>query len=358
MPLMRTLFLLFVFFLDFLAKGAVAQTQGAGAAPGAPTMRVVGGLAGVSQYTRLEEPFWSHEVERLSGGKYRASIVPFDRAGLPGADMLRFLQLGVVPFGTVLMSSFGARFPQYAAADLAGLNPDMQTLRAHVAAFRPYLEKAMRAEQGIEVLAMYVYPAQMLFCKKPIATLADLRGWRVRVSSVAQADFVEALGAEPVHTAFAQLATRFQAGALDCAITGTMSGNTIGLADFTTHLYAMPLTWGMAIFGANQAAWQALPADLRLLLRTELPKLEAAVWAESERDTVQGLECNSGKPGCVAGRPGKMRIVEPTEADKQRSRAIFSATVLPRWQSRCGTECEQVWSSTIGRLFAPPARMP
>lgn len=358
MPLIRTLTVLLVFCLGFLPwGGAVAQAQGA-AAPGWPTIRVIGGLAGVGQYTRLEEPFWSREVERLSGGKYRASIVPFDRAGLPGADMLRFLQLGVVPFGTVLMSSFGARFPQYAAADLAGLNPDMQTLRAHLAAFRPYLERTLRAEQGVEVLAIYIYPAQMLFCKHPIASLSDLRGWRVRVSSVAQADFVEALGAEPVHTAFAQLAPRFQAGALDCAVTGTMSGNTIGLADLTSHLYALPITWGMAIFGANQAAWQALPADLRTLLRTELPKLEAAVWAESERDTVQGLDCNGGKPGCVAGRPGKMRIVEPSAADKQRSREILAATVLPRWQKRCGPDCEQVWANTIGRTFSPPARTP
>ena len=63
-------------------------------------LRVVGGLAELNQYVRREEPFWTRELARLSGGRYTAEIVPFDRAGVPGTEMLRLLQLGVVPFGT------------------------------------------------------------------------------------------------------------------------------------------------------------------------------------------------------------------------------------------------------------------
>lgn len=335
---------------------AIAQKPPVAAAPPPPlALRVVGGLAGISQYTRLEEPFWSRELARLSGGKYSASIVPFDRAGVPAADMLHLLQLGVVPFGTVLMSSLNARYPQYVAPDLAGLNPDMQSLRANLAAFRPYLEQSLREEQGIEALALYIYPAQMLFCKRPVSGLADVKGRRVRVSSAAQADFFEALGATPVHTEFSQIVARFEGGNIDCAVTGTMSGNTIGLPAFTTHLYDFPINWGMAIFGANRAAWEALPVELRDLLRRELPKLEAAVWAESERDTALGLACNAGKLECTTGKPGQMRIVPATAEDKLRSQEIFFNTVLPRWMQRCGARCKDVWSQTIGKASPAPA---
>ena len=98
---------------------------------------------GKSSFAALshEEPFWTRELARLSGGKFDADIVPFDRAGVPAGDMLRLIQLGVVPFGTTQMSSLSAPFPQYTAADLAGLNPDMASLKKNVAAFRPYLEK-------------------------------------------------------------------------------------------------------------------------------------------------------------------------------------------------------------------------
>src|SRR3982074_2039809 len=59
-------------------------------------LRIVGGLAGVNQYTRYEEPFWTRELTRLSGGRATAEIVSFDRAGIRGQEMLRLVQLGVV----------------------------------------------------------------------------------------------------------------------------------------------------------------------------------------------------------------------------------------------------------------------
>lgn len=311
-------------------------------------LRVVGGLADLSQYTRREEPFWTRELPRLSGGRYIAEIVPFDRAGVPGTEMLRLLQLGVVPFGTALMSSFTAQYPEYTAPDLAGLNPDIATLRSTLAAFRPYLEKTLREQHGVEPLAIYVYPAQVVFCGKPLRGLSDLSGRRVRVSSSTQADFVSALGAEPVLTGFAQIVPSFTAGNTDCAITGTMSGNTLGLHTLMTHVHALPVTWGLAVFGANRTAWAALPADLRELLRRELPKLESSIWAESERETADGMACNRGAAECVGGRKGRLVVVPVSAQDERRRSEILASTVLPRWLQRCGARCAQVWNTTIG----------
>lgn len=332
---------------------ASAQTQ----APAAYKLRVVGGLAGLSQFTRWEEPFWTQELSRLSGGKYGADIVPFDRAGVPASEMLHLLQLGVVPFGTTLLSSLGVQYLQYTAPDLAGLNPNIASLKTSLAAFRPYLEKSLRDLHGVEVLAIYTYPAQVLFCNKPLASLADLAGRRVRVSSAGQADFVSAVGAMPVITVFSQLVASFQNGNVECAITGTMSGNALGLHTMSSHLYAMPLTWGLAIFGANRAAWEATPPDLRALLRRELPKLEAAIWEESERDTVEGTACNTGQGVCKSGRKGSMELVAVSAQDERKRQEIFNTQVLPRWLKRCGVRCSEVWSQTVGpaRNIALPA---
>lgn len=334
------------------AGGASAQPAPApsppASAPQTFKLRVVGGLAGVSQFTRWEEPFWAQEVARLSGGKFSADIVPFDRAGVPAAEMLHLLQLGVVPFGTALLSSLTAQYLPYTAPDLAGLNPDIASLKTSVAAFRPYLEKNMREQHSVEVLAVYTYPAQVLFCNKPLASLGELSGRRVRVSSVAQADFVSALGAVPVNMVFSVLAASLKNGNVECAITGTMSGNTLGLQSISSHLYAMPLNWGLAIFGANRAAWEALPPDLRALLRRELPKLEASIWAESERDTAEGIACNTGAAGCKVGSKGSMVLVPVSAQDERRRQDIFTSSVLPRWLKRCGVRCNEVWSQTIG----------
>jgi TRAP-type C4-dicarboxylate transport system substrate-binding protein len=311
-------------------------------------LRIVGGLAGLNQYTRNEEPFWTKELSRLSGGKFDADIVPFDRAGVPGTDMIRLIQLGVVPFGTALLSNLSAQYPEYSAADLAGLNPDMATLKKTVAAFRPFLEKSLRERHGVEPLALYVYPAQVLFCKAPITSLADLAGRRIRVSSATQSDFVGALGGIPVLTGFAQLMANIASGNTECAITGTMSGNTLGLHEMTSHVHTLPLGWGLAVFASNLAAWDALAPDLKSLLRRELPKLEAAIWSESERETNEGLACNRGASSCTSGRKGHMVEVPLSAQDEQRRKEIFTSTVLTRWIARCNARCGELWNQTIG----------
>lgn len=331
--------------------------------PPALKLRVVGGLASIGQFTRLEEPFWSQELPRLSQGRFSADIVAFDRAAIPGTQMLQLLQLGVVPFGTMLMSHVAEQYPQYAAADLAGLNPDIAQLRTSLAAFRPYLEQSLRQEYGIELLAVYIYPAQVFFCQKPLTGLADLAGRRIRVSSSSQADFVSALGAVPVRTAFASIPEALGTGALDCAITGAASGNTLGLHRVTSHLYPLSLTWGMAIFGANSATWNALPPELQALLRRELPLLEARIWRDAERETVSGLDCNSGKSTqsmsstCTGANLGRMVVVPVSAQDEHLREKIFRSAVLPRWLLRCGADCQGLWRSTIGaaRAIALPA---
>jgi len=311
-------------------------------------LRIVGGLGALSQYTRHEEPFWTQELPRLTGGRYTAEIVPFDRAGIRGQEVLALVKIGVVPFGTALLSTSAARDPELAAPDLAGMNLDMNSLRRSVGAFRPTLEGLLRERYGVELLAVYVYPAQMTFCKTALTGLGGLAGRRVRTSSPTQSDLIEALGGVPVTLGFAEVLPQLRAGHIDCAITGSMSGHTIGLHEATSHLQTTAVTWGLSVFVANRATWVALPADLRALLKRELARVEQAVWRESELETSGGVACNVGTGGTGCNdRPGRMSQVAETDADRRRLREIFSRVVLPRWAQRCGPPCVAVWNRTL-----------
>ncbi|MEP6502780.1 MAG: ABC transporter substrate-binding protein, partial [Betaproteobacteria bacterium] len=91
----------------------------------------------------------------------------------------------------------------------------------------------------------------------------------------------------------------------------------------------------------------ALPADLRALLKRELPRVEQAIWDESERETADGVACNLGAAGCKAGRRGHMTEVPTSPADEKLRREIFASIVLPRWLQRCGPQCAAIWNRTI-----------
>jgi TRAP-type C4-dicarboxylate transport system substrate-binding protein len=334
----------------------LAGGAGAAAAPPPLQLHIVGGLGSLNQFTRHEQPFWETELARLSGGRYTAEIVPFDRAGIRSQEVLTLVQLGAVPFATLPVSGGITKDPELTAPDLAGLNPDMASMRRSVAAFRPYLEGMMRERYGIEVLALYVYPAQVVFCKKPFAGLKGLAGMRVRTSGPAQSDWIEALGGKPVTTGFGDILPYLSRDELDCAVTGTMSGNTVGLDEVTTHIHPMAISWGLSIFAANGAAWNALPADLRALIKRELPRVEREIWDESERETADGIACDIGAPACKAGKPGRMIEVPTSPADERLRRQIFASTVLPRWLQRCGPQCAAIWNSTLAHSAGIEAR--
>jgi len=336
--------------------GAVA-CMAASAADTAPALhlRIVGGLGSLKVFTQHEKPFWETDLARLSGGRYTAEVVPFDGAGIRSQEALTLVQLGAVPFATVQVSG-GIKDPELSAPDLSGLNPDMATLRRSLAAFRPYLEEVMRTRYGIEVLAVYAYPAQVLFCKKPLAGLKDVAGLRVRTSGPAQADLIEALGGKAVTIGFNDIVPYLKRDEIDCAVTGTMSGNIIGLPDITTTLHPMAISWGLSMFAANGAAWNGLPDDLRALLKRELPRVEREVWDESERDTADGIACNIGAPSCVGGKRGHMQEVAMSAADDRLRRQIFASTVLPHWLQRCGPQCAATWNRTLAHSAGIEAR--
>jgi TRAP-type C4-dicarboxylate transport system substrate-binding protein len=319
-------------------------------------MRIVGGLADVSQYLRYEEPFWREGISRATNGRIVAEIAPFDRSGIRGQEMLSLMRLGVVSFGTALLAVVSTEEPEFNAIDLPAVNPDIAALRRSVAAFRGHLTETLRDRYDVELIGVYVYPAQVVFCRRPFSSLADLSGRRIRTSSVGQSEMFAALGATPVVIPFAEIVSAIRSGVVECAVTGTLSGNDIGLHEVTTHVHSMAITWGLSIFGANLGTWNALPEWARDTIRTEVAKLEADIWDAADRETGEGLACNAGQQGCRNGRRGNMVIVPVSETDEQRRRQLLTDSILPGWVRRCGTECVDAWNKTLAPVLGIRAR--
>ncbi|PHK96785.1 ABC transporter substrate-binding protein [Pseudoroseomonas rhizosphaerae] len=324
--------------------------------PDVISLKVVGGLAGVSQYTQYEEPFWRHRVTELTHGRVTAEITPFDRAGFRAEEILPLMRLGVVPFGTALVAVVSSEEPEFNAVDLPALNPDIDRLRETVRLYRPHLRNILQERYGVELLSIYTYPAQVTWCTRPFNGLSDLSGRRVRTSSVGQAEMFEALGATSVVIPFADMVPAMRAGVVECAVTGTLSGYTIGLHEVTSHLHSMALTWGVSMFGANKAVWDALPDDVRGAIRKGLEELEASIWNAAAQQTGEGIDCSAGRPSCSTGRTGRMTVVPVTPADQLRRRQLLIETVLPRWVDRCGEGCSQAWNTYLGPSLGILAR--
>ncbi|WP_245214169.1 TRAP transporter substrate-binding protein [Roseomonas indoligenes] len=338
--------------LHLVARGllgaALLALAGAGSAAAQEPLRlrVVGGLGGVSQYTRYEEPFWRERVSELTRGRVVAEITPSDRSGIPPDAMLSRIQRGEVPFGTILLAGAAAEEPEFQALDLPLQNPDIAALRRTVQLYRPHLQRLLAERYGIELLSVLTYPAQVVWCRRPFAGLSELAGRRIRISSLGQGEVFEALGATPVSVPFGGMVQAMRDGAVECAVTGALSGGAIGLQTVATHIQDMALSWGVSIFVANRTAWNALPEDVRTPLREGLNGLETAIWAGVEGETTEGMRCAAGAPGCN-GAAGRLTAVPMTPDDAKLRRGLLNWTVLPRWIDRCGPDCAEVWNGSL-----------
>jgi len=311
-------------------------------------LKVVGNLAGVTQYTQHEEPFWTHRIKQASGGAITAEITPFNRSGIDRQTMLSLLSLGVLTMGTSLLSGMSAEDPEVFLTDIAGLSFDLPTHRAMVDAYRPRLKSILAERHKVELLAMYVYPSQVLICRHPFASIAEIKGRRIRTSNTSQVDLVEGLGGVAVPLEFQEIGKNFKFGSIDCAITSRKSGNMIGLPESTIHVSTLPINWGTAAFIANKAFWDNLDPSIRAFLSRELAGLEKAIWMAQEIETQNETVCDSGRGVCAGSRPGRMTIVEATETDRALLGESLRKITLPRWIQRCGIGCKASWNATLG----------
>src|SRR5665213_2309431 len=313
-------------------------------------LKVVGGLGATVQFKNYEEPFWSKQLAERSGGKITAEVTPWDQFGIKCGELLQFTRLGAIVISTVSLSQNASEDPEAAAVDLAGLNPDIPTLRRSIKAYLPTLRDVYRTRYGLELLAIWSYPAQVIFCNRAIDSLADLKGVKVRVASAMHADFVEGLGGVGITIPFDGLMDGLQKHVADCAITGAMSGYRLGLYNATTHLDPTTVSWGPYVLCANRAAWQRFDPAVRDFLTAQIAELGDRLWLAADRETQEGIACLTGG-ACGAGPAAHMTLAPTTENDHKLVRKSFTDVVSPRWAQRCGGDCVANWNGTVGREF-------
>jgi TRAP-type C4-dicarboxylate transport system substrate-binding protein len=335
--------------LALLLLWAVATVRPAVSQDLRPThLKVVGGWHFLSQYKDFEEPFWRRRIPQTSHGRVTAEISAFDELGLKGTEIIRLMSLGLIDFGTSVLAYGAEADIEGEGVDLAGLSPTADIARIVSAAYLPVLDRFFQKRHKIKILALYPYPAQVVYCRDELKGLADLKGRKVRVGTRPIAEFVEALGGIAVNIPFGDVYAKMKQGAADCLVTGTLPGNAAKLYEVTSYIYPLSLGWSTAMQGVSLAAWNRLNPKVQDFLVTQIAELNRDIWGRTELETRDGLACNTSEGECRFGTEAHMQRVAVSEADHTLLQRVLRDVVLKRWAQRCGAECTAEWNSTVG----------
>lgn len=318
-------------------------------------LKVVGSISSLAPYKDFEIPFWTKHLAEKSKGAITAEIKGFNEMGLKGPEVLRLMSSGALEIGATVLAYLAADDPTNEAVDIAGLITSVELSRKATEASKS-MYQALFQKFGVKLLAAGTYPAQVLYCNAEIKGLADVRGKKVRVAGRSQSELVEALGGTPVTMAFGEVVPAMQNKTVDCGITGTLSGNLAKWNEVSTHLLAIPLSWGQIAYAVNMKSWEKMDPRVRTLIETEIKTMENGIWNAAAYHTEQGYACNAGRDDCKIGTKGKMKVVQPSDADRAMLKKIVNEVMIPKWAARCSADCVKGFNDTIGKVVGVVAK--
>lgn len=332
------------------AVSAIALSMGTTAQ--AEELAVVGSWSGLPLHKQFEAPFWNDKLGEVSGGELSASLTTHDQMGISGGDVYRMMSQGVFDVGMTVADYAVSDSVALEALDVPMIATDADTAKKAVDAARPMVDDIYKDVFNAKVLGIAPYPPQVVFCNAEINSLDDLQGKKVRASGRMTAKFLEALGAEGVNIGFGEVPGALQRGVVDCAITGAGSGYNAGWWEVSTHLLPIPLGgWDPVVTAINLDKWNTLSDAQKAALEKGVKEnLEAPAWEVAQNALNNDIACLTGNGECPYGDARSLVLVEATDEDQAKAKAVLISEVLPDWAERAGGDWAQRWSDSVGKV--------
>ncbi|WP_024954658.1 TRAP transporter substrate-binding protein [Sulfurospirillum arcachonense] len=204
-------------------------------------------------------------IEKRSNGKIKVQVL-FSGEGVGSGGLFGAAKSGLIDMIAPFQAMNAGEMPAgIVEIGLPGGTNDPVKLEKlfHEQGWGDILKKAYAA-QGLTWLEPYIQPAVYIITKKPIKSIKDFQGLKIRAPG-AYGKFLRNLGASPVSLAWSEIYTSLATGVIDGSIGSNMidhrDGNHVEVAKY---MYKLPLAGAQVLpilFNTN--SWNKLPDDLK-----------------------------------------------------------------------------------------------
>src|SRR6266705_3458854 len=196
---------------------------------------------------------------------------------------------------------------------------------------RPYLEKRLDA-QGIKLLYSVAWPPQCIYAKKPIDSVADLKGAKFRTYSPSTSRFAKLMGAIPTAVQVPEIPQAFRTGLVDSMITSGATGVDTQAWDYLSHYYDTQAFLPQNMVIVNKNAWSKLNSGEQKAVLDAATAAETRGWKTSEAEN-EGYVRTMASHGIRIMRPSAKLTAEFETIGKQ---------MADEWAKKAGAEGEAI----------------
>jgi TRAP-type C4-dicarboxylate transport system substrate-binding protein len=226
---------------------------------------------------------FANDVDKATGGKLKITVHP-GASLFKATEIKRAVQSGQAPIGEILISGYSNEDPIFGIDSV----PFLATSYADAAKLWKVSRKPLEdrfAKQGMKVLYAVPWPPQGIYSNKPLATVADMKGLKMRAYNPATAKIAELVGAQPVTVQAAELAQAMTTGVVNANITSGATGYDTKAWDSVKYYYDTQAWIPKNIVFVSQKAFDDLDKPSQAALLKAAADAETRGWKVSEEKT-------------------------------------------------------------------------
>ncbi len=199
-----------------------------------------------------------------------------------GNEIKRAVQTGQVPIGERLLSAHQNENALFGADSIPFLATSYEASAKLWKIAKPKLTEIMD-KQNLVLLYSVPWPAQGLYFKKPINSVADAKGIKFRGYNAATNELATLMGMNPVQIEAAELVQALATGVAEAFVSSGSTGYDRKVWEHLTHFYDVQAWLPRNYVFANKDAWNDLDEGTRNIVRGVAMMAELAGTAKSEQ---------------------------------------------------------------------------
>jgi TRAP-type transport system periplasmic protein len=234
---------------------------------------------------KVFEP-WGAKIKELTGGRVTVTMFPGGALGKPG-DHHALAAKGIADIVYLLHDYSPGRFPMTSVFELPFMTPTSKI--ASEAMWKTYAEfpEFQKEYADYKVLALFCHPAGHFHTtKKPIKTISDFNGMKIRTASPWVTEALKKFGAIPVEMPITETYTSLERGVVDGTVVPFEGLGIFKLDDLVKYTTITDFyTVTMAVL-MNKRKWNELPADIQKII-DENSGLVMSSWCGTAYDAAE-----------------------------------------------------------------------
>ena len=281
---------------------------------------------GASNFHSANAAEFAKNVSEKSGGKL--TIVTHPGGSLfKGGEIFRAVRTGQAQIGERFMSALGKEDPLLEVDSQPFLATTYSDAMKLYKASKPGIIKGLE-EKGLVFLYAVPWPAQGLYSKKEINSVADLKGLKFRAYNSATIRIAELTGMAPTKIEAAEISQAFSTGAVESMITSPTTGKNSKIwENGVKYFYDIAAWFPKNMVIVHRGAWNKLDSATQELVMKEAAVAERKGWDLSKKGNVADKKALADA-GMQVGK---------VNSELQKHFQEVGATMAEEWKKKAGS---------------------